>query len=68
MSWARDAVAALRKVILIEDRVETLTSQVKALAEAYSDIDRRLIRLEAKFELLERVATSRRSLPEKSGS
>jgi len=70
MSWASDAYAAIRKIILIEQRIDTLSEQVKGLADAYCDIDRRLVRLEAKFELLEKVATSGgrrrpRPLPEK---
>jgi hypothetical protein len=66
MSWARDAYAAIRKIVLIEDRMDSLTDQVKNLADAYRDLDRRLVRLEAKFELIEKVATSapRRALPE----
>ena len=69
MSWARDAIAAIRKIVLIEDRMEMLTTQVKGLAEAYTEIDRRLVRLEAKFELIEKVATApRRKLPQKSES
>lgn len=67
MSWAASAYAAIRKIVLLEDRMENLTTQVDNLATAFSDLDRRLIRLEAKFELLERMAaSSRRSLPEKS--
>jgi len=68
VSWARDAVAAIRKIVLIEDRMEGLTARVKDLAEAYTDIDRRLVRLEAKFELMERMAsgTARRALPERT--
>lgn len=70
MSWASDAYAAIRKIILIEERIDTLSEQVKALADAYRDIDRRLLRLEAKFDLLEKVATAhprrRPALPEKS--
>lgn len=68
MSWARDAVAAIRKIVLIEDRMESLTARVKDLAEAYTDIDRRLVRLEAKFELMERMAggAARRALPERT--
>lgn len=66
MSWARDAVTALRKMILIEDRIAQLSGQVKQLAELYGDVDRRLVRLEAKFELIERLGGARvRSLPEK---
>jgi hypothetical protein len=60
LSWARDALSALRKIILIEDRVAQLTDQVKTLADSYADIDRRLLKLEAKFELIERMAGSRR--------
>jgi hypothetical protein len=67
VSWARDAVAAIRKIVLIEDRMETLTTEVKNLAESYTDLDRRLVRIEAKFELIERMgAANRRALPAKS--
>lgn len=67
MSWARDAVQALRRILLIEERIESLSGQVKDMADACKDLDRRLIRIEAKFELLERMAApSRRALPEKS--
>lgn len=67
MSWSRDAFEALRQIILIENRINTLTDTVKELALACQEMDRRLIRLEAKFELLERMATpNRRALPEKS--
>jgi hypothetical protein len=70
MSWAREAVAAIRKIVLIEDRIEGLTGQVKHLADSYRDLDHRLVRLEAKFELIEKVATRgrRRSLPERPES
>ena len=67
MSWAANAYGAIRKIVLLEDRMETLTKQVDALATSFNELDHRLIRLEAKFELLERMATpSRRALPEKS--
>jgi phage shock protein A len=66
MSWAASAYAALRKIVLLEDRMENLTTQVQSLATAFADLDRRLIRLEAKFELLEWMASpSRRALPDK---
>jgi len=69
MSWASEAVGAIRKIILIEDRVERVANQVNQLAETCQLLDRRLVRLEAKFELIEKVAlTRRRSLREKSGS
>ena len=69
MSWARDAVSAIRKIVLIEDRMEALTAQVKQLAEGYTDLDRRLVRMEAKFDLIEKTAApGRRALPGKSQS
>ncbi len=69
MTWARDAVSAIRKIVLIEDRMEALTVQVKHLADGYTDVDRRLVRLEAKFELMEKMAApGRRAPPAKSQS
>ncbi len=69
MSWARDAVSAIRKIVLIEDRMETLTAQVKHLADGYTNLDRRLVRMEAKFDLIEKMAApGRRALPAKSRS
>jgi len=58
VSWARDALIALKRIMLLEERIVSLTEQSK----------RRLVRLEAKFDLLERMAVSpsRRALPEKS--
>jgi hypothetical protein len=67
VSWPRDAFEALRQIVLIDQRINGLTDSVKELATACQDLDRRLTRIEAKFELLERMAApSRRTLPEKS--
>jgi hypothetical protein len=68
VSWGTEVLAGIRKIVLIEHRMNTLTEQVKQIALACQDLDRRFVRIEAKFELLERMATptSRRSLPEKS--
>ncbi len=67
MSWASEAVGAIRKIVLIEDRMERMANQVNQLAETCQDLDRRLIRQEAKFELLERMASPRRrALPDPS--
>jgi len=64
MSWAADAYAAIRK-ILPEDRIGAVTARVEMLATSFGD--RRLIRPQCKFELLERMAAAaRRALPEKS--
>lgn len=67
MSWISDVYAAVQKIVLIEDRLENVATQVQSLSASQVELDRRLIRLEAKFELLERMAApSRRALPEKS--
>jgi hypothetical protein len=56
-------------MVLIEDRMEALTVQVKHLADGYTDLDRRLVRLEAKFDLLEKMAApGRRALPARARS
>ncbi len=68
MSWAGEAVAAIRKMVLIEDRMSGLTELVRKLAEAYNELDRRLLRVEAKFELIGHLGSARRqALPAKSG-
>lgn len=68
MSWAGAAVAAIRKMVLIEDRMNRLTEQVKRLAESYNELDRRLLRVEAKFELIENLGSvRRRALPASTG-
>ena len=49
--------------------MESLTVQVKNLADGYMDLDRRLVRLEAKFDLIEKMAApGRRALQVKSRS
>jgi hypothetical protein len=69
MSWATDVYSAVRKIVSLEDRVESLTDEVRRLTASHVELDRRLIRLEAKFELLERMAApSRRALLEESGT
>lgn len=57
MSWPREAFEALRQMVLIDHRVGDLTDRVKAVAVTCEELDRRLNRLEAKIELLERMAT-----------
>jgi hypothetical protein len=66
VSWASEAVGAIRKMVLIEDRVERLADQTDALSTKCQEMDLRLTRLEAKFELMERMASgARRVLAEK---
>jgi len=68
VSWGTEVLAGIRKIVLMEHRMDTLTEQVKQIALSCQDLDRRLVRMEAKFELLERMAAppARRPLPEKS--
>jgi hypothetical protein len=68
VSWASDAVGAIRKIVLIEDRVERMANQVDQLAETCQELDRRLVRLEAKFDLIEKMAAGGRTLPARSRS
>ena len=60
MSWASEALAAIRKIMLLEDRMARLAGQVDSLMALCQDLDRRLLRVEAKFELIEKAAISRR--------
>jgi hypothetical protein len=67
MSWASEAVGIIRKMVLIEDRMERLAGQTDRLATKCQEIDLRLVKMEAKFELLERAAIARpRRLPTKT--
>ena len=64
MTWAGEALAAIRKIVLIEERIGGLTEQVKVLADSYVELDRRLLKMEAKFELLETLSgRQRKALP-----
>jgi DNA anti-recombination protein RmuC len=64
MSLARDAVIALRNIVLIEGRLRKLTEQVRQMDGDCQAIKERLARLEGKFELLERLGSARpRRLP-----
>ncbi len=67
MTWAGEALAALRKIVLIEERIGSLTEHVKVLADSYVELDRRLLKMEAKFELLETLSgRQRKALPSAS--
>jgi len=66
VTWAGDALAAIRKIVLIEERIGRLSEQVKVLADSYVELDRRLLKMEAKFELLESLSGQRKVLPANS--
>ena len=66
MSWAGDALKAIRKIILIEEKIRILAEDVKMLAQRYQDLSERLARVEGKGEAYERVAAAtvrQKSLP-----
>ena len=68
MSWAYEALAALKRIMLLEERITNLSAESKRLLDVCTDLDRRLIRLEAKFELIENVSSVRgRALSASSG-
>jgi hypothetical protein len=68
VSWAFEALAALKRIMLLEERITNLTTESKLLMDTCKDLDRRLIRLEAKFELIEHVSSATaRNLPTSSG-
>ncbi len=67
MSWAAEAFAALKKMILLEDRVSRLADRVDGIGRLMTEMDRRLIRLETKIEVYESVSRHRKppkTLPE----
>jgi len=60
MSWAGEALAALRKIITLEERVATLTDDIHDLTKIVRDLDHRLVRLETKIEVYERISEKSR--------
>jgi hypothetical protein len=60
VSWASEALGAIRKIVLIEDRVARLADQSDKLADKCQELDLRVARIEAKFELLESAAMASR--------
>lgn len=39
MSWAPESLAAIKRIILLEDRIKTLTDQCKLLLDTGQDLD-----------------------------
>ena len=57
---------ALKRIVLLQHRISSLTEESQRLMDQRQVLDHSLIRWETKFELLERMATPpRRALPEK---
>ena len=60
MSWAGEALAALRKIITLEERVATLTDDIHELTRIVRDLDHRLVKMETKLEVYERLSEKAR--------
>ena len=60
MSWAGEALTALRKIITLEERVATLADDIHELTRITRDLDHRLVKLETKLEVYERLSEKSR--------
>jgi phage shock protein A len=60
MTFARDAYAAFKKILLVEERIAQLSEGVKRLQTEVSQQAERLAKLEGKFEFLEQALGARR--------
>jgi hypothetical protein len=54
MSTLGDALAAIKSIILIEERIKGQAEKVEKLAQLVIDIDRRLVRVETMLDLAAR--------------
>lgn len=61
MSALGDIVAGIRKVVLLEHRVETLTAEVERLSAAHAETRERLIRLEVIIDEARRAGAEQRA-------
>lgn len=55
----KDVIEALKKVILIEERLQSLSGKTEKVAVQVQDMDKRLVAMEAKFDLLMQMASGR---------
>lgn len=63
MSLIRDAVKAMKEVVLLNDRVEQAGDLLNELSHEVRDLDRRLVRIETMVELSTMV--KHKKLPKK---
>ena len=56
MSWASDAVAALWKNLVLEERVVALSEDVKEMAHLLKELDKRMLKLETKWEVYKKLS------------
>ena len=70
MAFLSDAAAALRNVVLMQSNLERLERSIErqdrdiaGLRDAMSAMNERIVRMETKFEIYERIAEQRRIEP-----
>ena len=61
MSWAAQALQALKKIITLEERITVMVDDVKTLSAIIRDMDKRLLKLETKIEIYESLADKSRT-------
>ena len=55
MSLVRDVYEALRKIILMDQRLDQVSTDLRQLALSHEKLEERVAKLEGKFELLEAI-------------
>jgi len=61
MSTVRDAINAIRETLILSEKVQRVAQGVSQLTDTVTDHERRLIRLEAKWETAIELAAVQRS-------
>jgi DNA invertase Pin-like site-specific DNA recombinase len=60
VSLAKDVLAALKDLIVLREKVDRLAQNVTTLSSELKTVTERLIRLETKLDIYERLASRRR--------
>lgn len=68
MTFYGEAIAAIRSMVLVDERVQTLVGRVDRLAEDVRAMDKRLVRLETIIEVTRRDGATLRLVPRSDGA
>lgn len=60
MSWLTELTANLKRIILMQDKIDRLGEEVKLLRADVTDHGRRLIRIETMIEMAQAASSRRR--------
>jgi uncharacterized protein YhaN len=63
MSTLQDVLKAVRDVVVMNERVTDLAKQVERLAEQQSELDKRVVRIEAFIDIVKPAVTRRLTGP-----